>query len=248
MLILPLVSAVLAEESAAPAPIPLLVDAFIGSSPVRVAGGADAAWQDETAVGARASVEGAVASRVAARVAMELPVAGDVESDLAGEARVLLTPHDFSIDGAVGVRYANVAFEGAETKIEAFVALARDVERSRFVLDCVAARVFHEGLPLEGATVYHGSDSGNGDGLTYEDWTEDQFDLAASWRWHAGEHAAVGAIARGRVVDETSYGATVGPTVGVEAGSWSGVVLVGFADASDAPAGVRSALIVQLAL
>ena len=241
MLALALTLAAHAGERSAPAPIPLLVDPFVGDSPARLAGGADAAWQDDTNVGARASVEGAIASRVAARVSMGLPVAGDVETDLGGEARVLLTPHDFGVDGAVGVRYKKVGFEGVENEIEGFVALAHQAGKNRFVVNGVAGRGVEEGEELEG------TDSGNGDGLHYEDEVESDAELAASWSLRVTEHAAVGAVAQGRWSERHSD-ATVGPTIGVETGGLSAVALIGGTNVEEAGWGVRSALIVQLAL
>src|SRR4029453_4759690 len=131
-------------------PIPLLVDPFVGKSPARVAGGAGASWQGGPTVGAAARGEGALASRLAARGRVGLPVAGEVEEDLGGEARVLLTPHDFAVDGAVGVRYKKVGFEGVSNEIEGFVALAHDAGKSRFVVNGVAGRGVEEGEELEG--------------------------------------------------------------------------------------------------
>jgi hypothetical protein len=241
MLALALALAAHADERSAPAPIPLLVDPFVGKSPARIAGGADAAWQDDTNVGARASVEAAIASRVAARVSVGLPVAGEVESDLGGEARVLLTPHDFGVDGAVGVRYKKVGFEGVENEVEGFVALAHDAGKNRFVVNGVAGRGFEGGEEVEG------SDSGHGDELTTERGWESDAELAASWNLHVTEHAAVGALAQGRWGSGQSD-ATVGPTIGVETGGLSAVALIGGTNVQEAGWGVRSALIVQLAL
>jgi len=233
MLALALTLAAHAEERSAPAPIPLLVDPFVGESPARVAGGADAAWQDETNVGARASVEGAIASRVAARVSVGLPVAGEVEEDLGGEARVLLTPHDFAVDGAVGLRYKKIGFEGVENEIEGFVAIARDAGKNRFVVNGVAGR------GLEGGE--------EGEEAEHEGERESDVELAGSWSLHFTEHAAIGALAQGRW-SERHDDATFGPTIGVETGGLSAVALVGGTNVEEAGWGVRSALIVQLAL
>ena len=234
MLALALLLAAHADERSAPAPIPLLVDPFVGKSPARVAGGADAAWQDDPNVGARASVEGAVASRVAARVSVGLPVAGDVESDLGGEARVLLTPHDFAVDGAVGARYKKVGFEGVENEIEGFVALAHQAGKNRFVVNGVLGRGFEGGEEEEAEREHEGE-------------SESDAELGASWSLHLNEHAAVGALAQGRWSEHHSD-ATVGPTIGVETGGLSAVALIGGTQVEDAGWGVRSALIVQLAL
>lgn len=234
MLALALALTAHADQRSAPAPIPLLVDPFVGKSPARVAGGADAAWQDDATVGARASVEGAIASRVAARVSVGLPVAGEVESDLGGEARVLLTPHDFAVDGAVGVRYKKIGFEGEENEVEGFVALARQAGANRFVVNGVAGRGF-EGGGEEGELV---RDEGA---------RESDAELGASWSLHVNEHAAFGALAQGRWSEHHSD-ATLGPTIGVEAGGLSAVALIGGTNVEEAGWGVRSALIVQLAL
>jgi hypothetical protein len=242
MLALALVLAARADERSAPAPIPLLVDPFIGDSPARVGGGADAAWQDDTSVGARASVEGAIASRVAARVSVGLPLAGEVESDLGGEARVLLTPHDSGIDAALGVRYKKIGFEGVDNEFEGFLALAHDAGKNRFVVNGVVGRGVEEGEVLEGT-----SDSGNGDEVTYEDAVESDAELGASWTLHVTEHAAIGALAQGRW-SENHSDATLGPTIGVETGGLSAVALIGGTNVEEAGWGVRSAVIVQLAL
>ena len=61
------------------------------------------------------------------------------------------------------------------------------------------------------------------------------------------EHAAIGALAQGRWSERHSD-ATVGPTLGVEAGGLSAVALIGGTNVEEAGWGVRSALIVQLAL
>ncbi len=245
MLLLALSLMARAEDRSAPAPIPLLVDPFIGDSPARVAGGADAAWQDEASVGARASVEGALASRVAARVSFGLPVAGEGEEDIGGEARVLLVKQEsFPIDGALGLRYKKVGFEGVENEIEAFVALGRDIGKSRFVVDGVAGRGFEGGEEHEGELE---GDEGEGDGLHEEGESESDVELGASWNLHLGDHAAIGALAQGRW-SERHNDSTFGPTVGVETGGLSAVALVGGTHVQDAGWGVRSALIVQLAL
>jgi hypothetical protein len=120
-----------AEEPSAPAPIPLLVDPFVGESPARLAGGADAAWQDDATISARAAVEGAIASRVAARVTVGLPVAGEMETDLGGDARVLFAKQEgkFPIDGALGLRYTKLGFDGVDNELEGF--LARDASSGR---------------------------------------------------------------------------------------------------------------------
>ena len=136
MLVLAIALAARADEPSAPAPIPLLVDPFVGESPARVAGGADGVWQEDASVGARASVEGAVASRVAARVSFGLPVAGELESDVGGEARVLFAKQEgkFPIDGALGVRYTKVGFDGVDNELEGVVALARQSGKHRVIV------------------------------------------------------------------------------------------------------------------
>jgi hypothetical protein len=242
MLALALTLAAHADERSAPAPIPLIVDPFVGKSPARIAGGADAAWQDDTTVGARASIEGAFASRFAARVSVGVPVSGNVESDIGGEARLLLTPHDFAVDGAVGLRYKKIGFEGVENEVEGFVALAHDAGKSRFVVNGVVGRGVEEGKELEGTV-----DTGNGDEVTYEDHVESDAELGGSWSLHVNEHAAIGALARGRW-SERRDDATVGPTIGFETGGLSAVALIGGTNVEGAGWGVRSGLIVQLAL
>ena len=247
MLVLALTLAAHAEERPAPAPIPLLVDPFVGDSPARFAGGADAAWQDDANVGARASVEGAYGSRVAARVSIGLPVTGELESDLGGEARVLFTPHDVAVDGAAGVRYQKVGFDEVDHEIGAFVALGHDAGKNRFVLNGVAGLGFEDHGEIDGSQFYEGTDSGNGDGLNAPgNEAESEFELAASWSLHVGDHAAIGALAQGRWGDEHND-STIGPTVGVETGGLSAAALVGYADARYVGPSLRTALIVQYA-
>jgi hypothetical protein len=92
----------------------------------------------------------------------------------------------------------------------------------------------------------NGTDSGNSDGLHTDDTRDSYQELGASWTLGLGEHAAVGALAQGRWSRLDS--STIGPTVGLEAGGLSAVALVGYTLGESSGDGVRSEIIVQLAL